>query len=177
MAKVQLAVALSLLAVLAAPVGAGAQTLANNSSSTRVVFTEHEDHEDNEDEEDGEDFENNYEGESVTDDTVFGDGDGIDDGLVPLPPVVIEPRGAGFDGHGRPPASGQGIVGNEAGVPAPVRVDQLHVTPKTPADAFAEASYIALGALGLGAVSLGAVAGVRSYRLRKAGKTDYFYES
>ena len=172
MAKVQLAVALSLLACLAAPVGAQAQTLTLAQNSAPIVFTEPEDHEGSEDEgefEDDEDFEDyEDEGEFV---------EGEDDGLVPLPPVVVSPHEGDFrNGPDLDPYEGLPPSGEPKGA-HPVRVDQVHPSQKTPADAFAEASYLALGALGLGAVSLGAVAGVRSYRVRKAGKTDYFYES
>ena len=177
MAKVQLAVALSLLACLAAPVGAQAQTIAPVALSAPVVFTEPEDHEDVEDQEDHEDYEDD--GEDSEDDGAFG---GVDDGddvgsFVPLPPVVVAPHEGDF-GRGSQERNFDGLppVKDNKGLP-PVRVDEVRPTQKTPADAFAEASYIALGALGLGAVSLGAVAGVRSYRLRKSGKADYFYES
>ena len=178
MAKVQLAVALSLLACLAAPVGAQAQTLAPSMQSGPVVFNEPEDHEEFEDEDEDED---EFEDEDEDSEGAFGedeDEEGDDDGqFVPLPPIVVSPHEGEFE-HGATSEQFKDLppVGTPRGLP-PVRVDEVRPTQKTPADAFAEASYLALGALGLGAVSLGAVAGVRSYRLRKTGKADYFYES
>jgi hypothetical protein len=172
-AKVQLAVALSLLACLAAPVGAQAQTLAPVQQPAHIVFTEHEDHEDSED---SEDYEDDEDFQDIEDDGEFEEGQ-EDGDFVPLPPVVVSPHDGDFR-HGPELDPYEGLPPIDAPKGAhPVRVDQVHPTQKTPADAFAEASYIALGALGLGAVSLGAVAGVRSYRVRKAGKADYFYES
>lgn len=176
MSKTKLAMALALLACLAAPVSA--QAAQSSALPAKVVFTEDEggfeDHEDGDHNDDGD--------REDQDDEDFGSSD--DFGPLPVPPVVIAPH----DVHGIKPGDHRqydlspvdknfkidGVNPNEK---QPIRVDQVQASPKTPADAFAEASYIGLGALGVGAVALGAVSGVRAYRLRKSGKNDYFYES
>ena len=189
MSKIKLAVALSILATFAVPVAAQASPAPSFSSP--VVFTEdHEEHEDDEfeteDEEDGDFEDEEYEDEEDGEDSFGGtidDNDGDVD--VPMPSIVIDPNGLGHP-HGGPEGEyditrvgpGEGPLGsvNTRGG-APIRVDKVQPNLKTPADIFAEGSIIGLGALGAGAIALGAVAGVRSIRLRKSEKADYFYES
>jgi hypothetical protein len=184
MSKIKLAVALSILATFAVPVAAQAAPAPDLTS--KVILTEHGD--DNEfDSEDGEDSEDSdYEDSEDGEDSFGGtvdDNDGDRD--VPMPSIVIDPNGLGHP-HGGPedqyditrvnPGDGPlGTVNPRGG--APIRVDKEQPNRKTPADIFAEGSIIGLGALGAGAIALGAVAGVRSFRLRKSEKADYFYES
>lgn len=187
MSKVQLAVALSILATFAVPVAA--QAAPAHSLSSTVVFTEHhgEDEDEDEDFEDSEDEdEDSYEDEDGENSFggVVDDNDGDLD--VPMPSIVIDPNGLGHP-HGGPEGEYDITrVGPDLGGPlgtvdprgnAPIRVDKVQPNRKTPADIFAEGSIIGLGALGAGAIALGAVAGVRSIRLRRSEKADYFYES
>ena len=186
MSKIKLAVALSILATFAVPVAAQAAPAPTLSSP--VVFTEHHDEEEDEDFEDSEDEdedegEDSHEGEEG--EHFFGGGVDDNDGDVdlPMPSIVIDPNGLGHP-HGGPEGEyditrvgpGEGPLGsvNPRGG-APIRVDKVQPNLKTPADIFAEGSIIGLGALGAGAIALGAVAGVRSIRLRKNEKADYFY--
>jgi hypothetical protein len=59
----------------------------------------------------------------------------------------------------------------------PVAIEQVKVTTQTPADRFMDAAYLGIGLLAVSAVGLGATTAVRSYRLRKSGKSDYFYDN
>ena len=46
---------------------------------------------------------------------------------------------------------------------------------RSPADQFLDTAYIGMGMLGVAALGLGVTAGVRAIRLRRSGKSDYFY--
>lgn len=59
----------------------------------------------------------------------------------------------------------------------PIDISLVRTSLKTPADKFMESAYIAMAGLGVTAVGLGAVAAVRSIRLRRSGKSDYFYDN
>jgi hypothetical protein len=59
----------------------------------------------------------------------------------------------------------------------PIDVSLVRTSLKTPADRFMEAAYIAMAGLGVTAVGLGTVAAVRGIRLRRSGKSDYFYDN
>ena len=59
----------------------------------------------------------------------------------------------------------------------PVAIEQVQVTTQTPADRFMDTAYLGIGLLALSALGLGATTAVRSYRLRKSGKSDYFYDN
>jgi hypothetical protein len=59
----------------------------------------------------------------------------------------------------------------------PVAIEKVNVTSQTPADRFMDAAYLGIGLLAISAVGLGATTAVRSYRLRKSGKSDYFYDN
>ena len=59
----------------------------------------------------------------------------------------------------------------------PVAIEQVKVTTQTPADRFMDTAYLGIGLLALSALGLGATTAVRSYRLRKSGKSDYFYDN
>lgn len=59
----------------------------------------------------------------------------------------------------------------------PVAIEQVRVTTQTPADRFMDSAYLGIGLMALSALGLGATTAVRSYRLRKSGKSDYFYDN
>lgn len=59
----------------------------------------------------------------------------------------------------------------------PVAIEQVRVTTQTPADRFMDTAYLGIGLMALSALGLGATTAVRSYRLRKSGKSDYFYDN
>jgi hypothetical protein len=58
----------------------------------------------------------------------------------------------------------------------PIDVKLISASIKSPADRFMDSAYLGIGALGAAALGLGAVAGVRAMRMRRNGKSDYFYE-
>ncbi|MEY4451296.1 MAG: hypothetical protein RLZZ380_417 [Actinomycetota bacterium] len=59
----------------------------------------------------------------------------------------------------------------------PIDVKLIRAQMRTPADQFLESAYIGMGVLGAAAIGLGATAGVRAIRLRRSGKSDYFYDN
>ena len=59
----------------------------------------------------------------------------------------------------------------------PVAIELVKVTTQTPADRFMDTAYLGIGLMALSALGLGATTAVRSYRLRKSGKSDYFYDN
>jgi len=59
----------------------------------------------------------------------------------------------------------------------PIDVKLIHTNAKSPADNFLESAYLGMGALGLAALGLGSVATVRAVRVRRSGKSDYFYDN
>lgn len=58
----------------------------------------------------------------------------------------------------------------------PIDVKLIRASIKNPADRFMDSAYLGIGVLGAAALGLGAVAGVRAIRMRRNGKSDYFYE-
>ena len=76
--------------------------------------------------------------------------------------------------------AGQGAEANSLGGVNPkqaraIDISQVKAGMRTPADQFMDSAYLGMGMLGLAAIGLGVTAGVRSIRLRRAGKSDYFY--
>lgn len=76
--------------------------------------------------------------------------------------------------------AGQGAEANSLGGVNPkqaraIDISQVKAGMRSPADQFMDGAYIGMGMLGLAALGLGVTAGVRSIRLRRAGKSDYFY--
>ncbi|MEY4398639.1 MAG: hypothetical protein RLZ53_1215 [Actinomycetota bacterium] len=59
----------------------------------------------------------------------------------------------------------------------PVAIEQVRVTSQTPADRFMDTAYLGIGIMAVSALGLGATTAIRSYRLRKSGKSDYFYDN
>ena len=59
----------------------------------------------------------------------------------------------------------------------PIDVKLIRASIKTPADRFMDSAYLGIGILGAAALGLGAVAGVRSIRMRRNDKSDYFYDN
>lgn len=74
-------------------------------------------------------------------------------------------------------AGTQGIESANPRGSKPVAIEQVKVTTQTPADRFMDSAYLGIGLLALAAVGLGATTAIRSYRLRKSGKSDYFYDN
>jgi len=73
---------------------------------------------------------------------------------------LIEPKTSSFD----PEAN------------APIDVNNIHLTSKTPADVFLESAQIGIGAMAAGAALLGVAAAVRGVRFRRQANTDFIYE-
>ena len=59
----------------------------------------------------------------------------------------------------------------------PIDVKLISTSAKSPADRFLESAYLGMGALGAAAVGLGSAAAVRAVRIRRSGKSDYFYDN
>lgn len=60
---------------------------------------------------------------------------------------------------------------------APVQIRAVQPNRLTPEQEFMNAAYLGMGALAVSALGLGITAGVRSIRLRKSEKNDYFYDN
>ena len=73
---------------------------------------------------------------------------------------VIEPNTAAFDPNAN----------------APINVQTINPTKKTPADVFIESAQVGVGAMAAGAAILGVTAAVRGSRFRRQAKTDFIYE-
>lgn len=59
----------------------------------------------------------------------------------------------------------------------PIEVALIRADIKNPSDQFLDSAYLGLGALGAAALGLGSVASIRAIRLRRSGKSDYFYDN
>ena len=57
----------------------------------------------------------------------------------------------------------------------PIQIQEIRVSRQTPADRFMESAYIGMGVLAAAAAGLGLTAAVRALRIRRTGKSDYFY--
>ena len=189
MSKKQLIAAITLAAFLGLPVGAQAAVAATPTTpqvSAKVIFSEDEDGYEDEDHEEyeDEDHEDGYEDEDE-DEYAGGFEDGDDEGTFVMPPVVVDPNKAGVK-----PGRHLGSVGEGAHIPddkafsgtvdtsatAPIQVQKVLPSRKTPTDVFVDTAVVGLGAVALGAVTLGGMVGVRAIRARRSGEnTDYFY--
>jgi hypothetical protein len=58
----------------------------------------------------------------------------------------------------------------------PVAIERVSATGRTPADEFLDTAYVGMAMLGAAALGLGTTAAVRTIRLRRSGKSDYFYD-
>lgn len=58
----------------------------------------------------------------------------------------------------------------------PIDVTLIRADIKNPSDQFLDSAYLGLAVLGAAAVGLGTAAGVRAVRVRRSGKSDYFYD-
>lgn len=59
----------------------------------------------------------------------------------------------------------------------PINVKLIRASVQNPADRFMESAYLGMGVLGLATLGLGATAMVRAVRIRRSGKSDYFYDN
>lgn len=59
----------------------------------------------------------------------------------------------------------------------PIAIERVVATTQTPADRFMDTAYLGIGILGASAIGLASTTMIRSYRLRKSGKSDYFYDN
>lgn len=58
----------------------------------------------------------------------------------------------------------------------PIDVSLIRADIKDPSDQFLDSAYLGLAVLGAAALGLGTAAGVRAVRIRRSGKSDYFYD-
>ena len=59
----------------------------------------------------------------------------------------------------------------------PINVKLIRASAKNPADRFMESAYLGMGVLGVATLGLGATALIRAVRVRRSGKSDYFYDN
>lgn len=57
----------------------------------------------------------------------------------------------------------------------PIQIDLVKTSRQTPADRFMESAYIGMGILAAAAGILGLTAATRAVRIRRSGKSDYYY--
>ena len=57
----------------------------------------------------------------------------------------------------------------------PIQIELVKATRQTPADRFMESAYLGMGVLAAAAAALGLTAAIRAVRIRRSGKSDYFY--
>ena len=57
----------------------------------------------------------------------------------------------------------------------PIQVEKIKTSRQTPADRFMESAYLGMGVLAAAAAALGLTAAIRALRIRRSGKSDYFY--
>ena len=57
----------------------------------------------------------------------------------------------------------------------PIQIDLVKATRQTPADRFMESAYLGMGLLAAAAGVLGLTAATRAVRIRRSGKSDYYY--
>ena len=57
----------------------------------------------------------------------------------------------------------------------PIQIDLVKTSRQTPADRFMETAYIGMGILAAAAGVLGLTAATRAVRIRRSGKSDYYY--
>ncbi len=57
----------------------------------------------------------------------------------------------------------------------PIQVEMIKTSRQTPADRFMESAYLGMGVLAAVAAALGLTAAIRALRMRRSGKSDYFY--
>jgi hypothetical protein len=57
----------------------------------------------------------------------------------------------------------------------PIQIGMVKTSRQTPADRFMESAYLGMGVLAAAAAALGLTAAIRAVRIRRSGKSDYFY--
>ena len=57
----------------------------------------------------------------------------------------------------------------------PIQIELVKTSRQTPADRFMESAYLGMGVLAAAAAALGLTAAIRAVRIRRSGKSDYFY--
>ena len=188
MSKKQLIAAITLAAFIGLPVSAQAAVAAPSTTpqvSTKVVFSEDEDGYEDEDHEYEDEEHEDYEDHDEDGEYADGFEEGDDEGTFVMPPVVVDANKSGVR-----PGRHLGSVGEGAHIPddkafsgtvdapasAPIQVQKVLPSRKTPTDVFVDTAVVGLGAVALGAVTLGGMVGVRAIRARRSGEnTDYFY--
>jgi len=182
-----------LLTLFGAPLAASAATSNFVSSGVPIpIFQENEDEDEDRDDDRGDHDEQHEVIPPVI--TVPGHGKGDHrkppKNGIPIVPEVLDPNSSAQSLSGIDLAEAEYVVvasnDPESTVPLeaanpneaqPIDVKLIRASIKNPADRFLESAYLGIGALGLAAVGLGTVAGVRAIRMRRSGKSDYFYDN
>lgn len=94
--------------------------------------------------------------------------------LTPAPIESLSEEDFVIVGAGSDPAAATlgGVNPKEAKA---IDIKRVPVSMRTPADQFMDTAYFGMGMLGFAALGLGTTATVRAVRLRRSGKSDYFY--
>lgn len=197
--KATIVATLIALTLLGAPLAASAAPVQTVKTIGTTFHSEDGDEHDDEDEDEDEDDEDDEHSGYIPpvyvvpghkkhhkEHTETSDAPGIDDSAS----AAIDPiTGLPFQTSGIDPVTGEEFIVVGAGGDAAFNslggvnpeearaVDIRRVTPgmRTPADQFMDAAYIGMGMLGVAALGLGGTAAVRAVRLRRSGKSDYFY--
>ena len=188
--KAATAASLILLVIFGAPIAASAATV-HHLSIPKPIHLEDEEHEDGDEEEDQrsdhdelhEDIPpvfvvpGNTEHPSVTKEPITTQTQPLSPSLIGKPHQDATVNKEFLVVSSQDPASKSALERVNPHHANPIDISLVRTSLKTPADRFMEAAYIGMAGLGITAVGLGATAAVRSMRLRKNGKSDYFYDN
>jgi hypothetical protein len=104
--------------------------------------------------------------------------------MIEIDPLTNKPVAASIEGiagtdfvvvgAGNDPAT-ESIGGVNPVESRAVDIKRVTVGMRSPADQFMDSAYLGMGTLGVAALGLGVTAGVRAIRIRRSGKSDYFY--
>ncbi|MEY3855693.1 MAG: hypothetical protein RJA45_163 [Actinomycetota bacterium] len=193
--KATLVAAIVALALIGGPLAASAAPIQTSKTIVTTFHTEDEEHEDDGDDDEDDGDHNGYippvfvvpghkkphkeHGEKpvATTPTTAPSAE-IDPATgLPIETSSIDPvTGQEFVvvGAGGDPAS-ESLGGVNPEEARAVDIRRVPTRIHTPADQFMDAAYIGLGMLTLAALGLGGTAATRAIRLRRSGKSDYFY--
>jgi hypothetical protein len=192
--KLTLAATITLLALLGAPMAASAApSIQFQSGSFTPIYLEEDDDDDDKDEDDEDDDDDDDRHEKIP--PVFvvpgaGHQKHKDhkkehpafSNIVPEPLIgtqaLITELGANSEYvmvASNDPAAVTAIGQANPHQANPINMELVKTTRQTPADKFMESAYLGMGILAATAAALGLSAAVRAVRIRRSGKSDYYY--
>jgi hypothetical protein len=103
--------------------------------------------------------------------------------VLPAMPELIVPSATGASVSSEylviasnDPAAEKSLGTSNPNESQPIDVTLIRADIKNPSDQFLDSAYLGLAVLGAAALGLGTAAGVRAVRVRRSGKSDYFYD-